>query len=346
MKEHAFVKNKKRNDGKTAVLLVNTGTPENPSVFAVARFLSEFLNDPLVINLPWLLRKILVNCIIVPFRSYKSSKRYKKLWNNKDFPLRIHGNKVRNLLQEKLKGNEKVFFAMRYGKPSLSFVLKEIKEERFSNIVVLPMFPQYSSSTTGSIDKFVRKNLKKWKVQPKLKIIRQFYDNPLFIQTICQRIKEYQPEKYDIIIFSYHGLPIKYIEKIHPEVSVSECTCQKSMPPYGSFCYRATCFDTTRKIMKYLGDKTLKYKITFQSHMSKNWLHPYTDKTIINLAEQGVKKVLIVSPSFVADCLETEVEIAMEYSSLFKQHGGEKLQLVESLNEHPIWIETLCKIIR
>ena len=344
--KHPIVKNKKSNNGKKAVLLVNTGTPDNPSVFSVGRFLSEFLNDPMVIDMPWISRKILVNLLIVPFRSFKSSRRYKKLWNDKDFSLRIHGNKVRNLLQEKLKSNEKVFVAMRYGKPSLKSVLKEIYSNRYDNLTVLPMFPQYTSSTTGSIDKFVRKDVKKWKVQPKLKIIRQFYDNLLFIQTLGQRIREYQPEKYDIILFSYHGLPVKYIEKIHPDVSVSECTCEKSMPSYGHHCYRATCFDTTRKVMKFLGNKTLKYKVTFQSHMSENWLQPYTEETLIKLAKQGMKKVLIVSPSFVADCLETEVEIAIEYSSLFKQHGGEKLQLVESLNEHPLWIEALSKIVR
>jgi len=343
---NSSVKQKNSRNKKTAVLLVNTGTPDSPSVFSVGRFLSEFLNDPMVIDMPWLLRKILVNFIIVPFRSFKSARRYKKLWNNKDFSLRIHGNKVRNLLQEKLKSNEKVFVAMRYGKPSLKSVLKEIHSNRYDNLNVLPMFPQYASSTTGTVEKFVQKEVQTWKVRPKLKVIRQFYDHPLFIQTLGQCIREYQPEKYDIILFSYHGLPVKYVEKIHPEVSVSECTCEKSIPSYGHHCYRATCFDTTRKVMKYLGNKTLKYKVTFQSHMSKNWLKPYTDETLIELAEQGVKKILIVSPSFVADCLETEVEIAGEYSSLFKKHGGEKLQLVESLNEHPLWIEALSKIVR
>jgi len=330
---------------KTAVILANVGTPDEPTVPAVRRYLFQFLNDRRVIDLPWLLQKFLVNVIIVPFRAPKSTKLYQMLWTEKGSPLLAISNESRDKLQERLGENYEVFVGMRYQNPSLKKALQTIKDKRFDKIVVLPVFPQYASSTAGTIAQLVNTETAKWNVIPELTIISQFYDNPGFVKAFAAQIKKYKSEEFDHIIFSYHGLPFSQTDRVHPAIKTINCTCEVEMPEHGRFCYKATCYETTRLLAKELGLPKSAYSVAFQSRLTKNWLKPFSDKEVIKLAKEGKKRVLIAAPAFIADCLETIVEIGVEYQELFKENGGEKIQLVESLNTNPDWIETLAELV-
>lgn len=331
--------------GKTAVILINVGTPDSPSVKDVRRYLSEFLNDPRVIDLPWLLRKILVNLIIVPFRAPKSAKLYKLLWTEKGSPLSVHSNSVKDKLQEQIGDRYTIFVAMRYANPNIRDVMERIRKEGFSKLIILPMFPHYASSSTGTAVEAIMQQMKKWTVIPEIRVIGQFYNNPGFIDAFSEKIKAYHPENYDHVIFSYHGLPISHITSVHPEIDCNSCSCDKQFPAHGTFCYRATCYETTRLLAAKLALPQGKFSQSFQSRLSDKWLKPYTDKLLEKKAEEGVKRILIVAPAFVADCLETTVELGVDYKNLFKQAGGENLSYVESLNDSPAWIATLTSLI-
>ena len=330
---------------KTAVILANVGTPDEPTVPAVRRYLFQFLNDRRVIDLPWLLQKFLVNVIIVPFRAPKSTKLYQMLWTEKGSPLLAISIESREKLQERLGENYEVFVGMRYQNPSLKTTLQTIKEKRFDKIVVLPMFPQYASSTTGTISQLVNNEIAKWNVIPELTIVSQFYDNPGFVKAFAAQIRKYKPEEFDHIIFSYHGLPFSQTDRVHPLIKTVNCNCEVEMPEHGRFCYKATCYETTRLLAKELGLPKSAYSVAFQSRLTKNWLKPFSDQEVIKLAKEGKKRVLIAAPAFIADCLETLVEIGVEYQHLFEENGGEKIQLVESLNANTDWIETLANLV-
>lgn len=330
---------------KKALIIVNVGTPAKPSKKHVRKYLFQFLNDKRVIDLPWLLRKLLVNFIIIPFRIKKSTSIYQKLWTEKGSPLLIYQNSLTEKLQAKLKNKFIVFSAMRYGTPSLKNVLQKIKKDNFEEVVVFPMFPHFASSTTGSIFDFVMKSVRHWETMPSVKFINQFYDNEYFINLFSEKIKSYKPENYDHIIFSYHGLPTRQIKKTHPKFEESNCNCHISMPEHGKMCYKAICYETTRLLVEKLNLKPDKFTTSFQSRLSKGWLSPFTDDVIINLTRKGSKKILIVAPSFVADCLETIVEIGIEYNELFIENGGKKLTLVESLNDSDNWSDVIVRII-
>ncbi len=330
---------------KTAVILANIGTPDEPKVGAVRRYLFQFLNDRRVIDLPWLLQKILVNLIIVPFRAPKSTKLYQQLWTENGSPLIVNAEKNKIGLQNALGDDFEVFTAMRYGNPSIKTVLNEIKEKRFGKLILIPVFPQYASSTTGSIAEYVSKEIANWYVVPEFRLVSQFYDHPKFIAAFAERIQSYNPKSYDHIIFSYHGLPNRQIDKTHPEIDSTQCACEESMPSHGQYCYKATCYATTRLLAEAVGLEKNEYSVAFQSRLTKNWMNPFADEMLVQKAKSGVKRLLLVAPSFVADCLETTVEIGLEYKELFKENGGEKLQLVESLNDHPLWIEALKELV-
>jgi ferrochelatase len=330
---------------KTAVLLVNVGTPDSPKVKDVRRYLSQFLNDPRVIDLPWLLRKFLVNAIIVPFRAKKSSGLYQKLWTENGSPLLYYGQKLETQLQQLLGQDYKVFFAMRYCNPPLKKALEEIRQSGFSKLVVVPLFPQYASSTTGTINEAVMNAVKSWNVFPEIQFISQFYNHPGFIDAFARKIGSYHPETFDHIIFSYHGLPLRHINKVHPHINYGECTCSEQFPAHGQFCYKACCYETTRLIAARLGLKKENYSQGFQSRLSNNWLQPFTDELIRQKAQQGIKRILIVAPAFVADCLETTIELGVEYKNLFIKAGGIQLEYVESLNDMPEWGLVLKEMI-
>ncbi|MEX2371001.1 MAG: ferrochelatase [Bacteroidales bacterium] len=330
---------------KTALLLVNLGTPDRATKGSVFTYLTEFLNDGRVIDIPWLFRKILVNLIIIPFRLSNSTRIYKKLWTDEGSPLLLYLESLGKKLQNRLPENFWVYTAMRYRKPSLKHVLDEIRHESFDKLVIFPLFPQYASSTTGSIFEKVFREMADWQAMPELHFVGQYHHHPAFIQAFANLISSYDPEKYDHIIFSYHGLPERQMNKIHPGNPCNVCSCDLEMPEYGMLCYKATCYETTRLLAEKLKLPEDRYSVGFQSRLSKNWLRPFSDKLVEGYARAGMKKILVVAPSFVADCLETIVEIGEEYQHLFRQHGGRELTLVRSLNDNDAWVEAVAEII-
>lgn len=331
---------------KRALILVNTGTPDNPSVPAVRKYLFQFLNDKRVIDIPWLWRTLLVNLIIVPFRAPKSSKLYKKLWTKEGSPLLTNMNNLVAKLQEKLYDSYDVYGTMRYGNPSLKKTLQDIEKLNYKDVTILPLFPQYATSTTESIADVINNSFIKSASAPPLHFIRQFYNHDLFIKAFAANIKKHNISEYDHIIFSYHGLPLRQINNMHPKIKAETCLCTEALPQHGEYCYKATCYHTSRLLAKELNINEKQYTVSFQSRLSKNWLEPFTDETLRDLASKNIKKVLIVAPAFVADCLETTIELGVEYKELFMKMGGEKLTLVESLNDQDNWVSAIMHIIK
>jgi protoporphyrin/coproporphyrin ferrochelatase len=330
---------------KTAVLLLNLGTPDSPSVSHVRSYLSQFLNDPRVIDIPWLLRKMLVNLIIVPFRAPKSARVYKKLWTENGSPLLHYGNQVRDLLQKTLPEEYEVHLAMRYKNPSIPDVLEQIRKKNYNRIVVLTMFPQYASASTGSALDEVMRVIRKWWVIPELKFISQYYNHPSYIDAFVDRGKQYNIDEFDHVLFSYHGLPQRQVDKVYNEGLCTDHDCEHEITEENKYCYKATCYATTRLLVERLNIPTEKYTVCFQSRLDKKWLEPFSDVVVEECARKGMKKILVFSPAFTADCLETIIEIGEEYQEIFEEHGGEKVQLVESLNTHPLWITCLKELV-
>ena len=331
---------------QTAIILVNTGTPDSPAVADVRHYLFQFLNDKRVIDLPWLLRKILVNLIIVPFRAPKSARLYKQLWNENGSPLSHYSNSFTAQLQLRMGSQYRLYHAMRYGQPGLKGVLKDIENQNFKKIIIVPLFPQYASATTGSIFEFIMGQMSRWNTIPELRWINHFHDHPAFIAAFASQASKYQVANWDHVIFSFHGLPLSHINRIHPGLDCRECRCQSESVSDYQFCYQSACYETARLIAQKIGLSPDDYSVSFQSRLTKHWMSPFTDQVLIQKAQTGMKRVLIFAPSFVSDCLETRIEIEREYSQLFKKYGGGQLQLVESLNDHDCWIEGLEQIIR
>ncbi len=334
---------------KVGVLLINLGTPDSPKVSDVRTYLTEFLNDPRVIDIPWLARKILVNLIIVPFRAPKSAKIYKALFEkyNGESPLLTYGNILREKLGDRLADdNVTVELAMRYQNPSLDEVCARMEKANYDEVIVFPLFPQYASSSTGSALEKALRLIRNWYVIPELKVISQYFDNEGYIDTIVARASKYDLSEYDHILFSYHGLPVRQVDKVYEDRQCDNHDCDKELNDENRWCYKATSYATTRMIAAKLGITEEDYTVCFQSRLDKNWLEPFSDKVIEELGKNGAKKLLVFSPAFVADCLETSIEIGEEYQGIFEKFGGEKVQLVESLNDHPHWIETCEKMIR
>ncbi|MFO7843671.1 MAG: ferrochelatase [Bacteroidales bacterium] len=329
---------------KKAVVLINVGTPDNPDRKSVKKYLKQFLNDPDVIDIPAFFRYILVNFIIIPFRTRKSAKLYKKLWSGEGSPLLVYTKKLVEKLNQQTDGNTSFYYAMRYGNPAIRDVFAEIEKENYDEIVVFPMFPQYASSTTGTVIKYCKKLAEKLNLVDKIRYIEQFNSHPLFVKAFTTRVNDYKPDKYDHVVFSFHGLPLRQIRKIHPEIHPENCNCVSELPEYGHYCYKATCYETTRLMAKKVGVKKENYSVAFQSRLSRNWLQPFTDEFIAQLAYEGKKSILVVAPSFVTDCLETIVEIGDEYNKLFKANGGERLTLVDSLNTTDLWVSAIKHI--
>ena len=331
---------------KTGILLVNLGTPDSPSVKDVRIYLREFLNDPRVIDIPAIARFFLVNFIIVPFRAPKSAKIYKELWTENGSPILFYGRSVQKKLKQALGDNFDVELAMRYQNPGLDEVLTQMEKKNYEKIIIFPLFPQYASATTGSIIEKAMKIISKWFIIPEIKIISQFYDDEGFINTIVEQAKKYNLNDYDHILFSYHGLPIKQVDKVYDDGTLcEEHNCESEINESNPYCYKATCYATTRLLVEKMNIPKEKHTVCFQSRLDKKWLEPFSDKVVIEQAKKGAKKLLVFSPAFVSDCLETTIEIGKEYQQLFEEHGGEKIQLVESLNNYPMWIEALKNII-
>ena len=331
---------------KTCVLLINLGTPDSPSVKDVRKYLFEFLNDPRVIDINPIGRFFLVNFIIVPFRAPKSAKIYKELWTDKGSPIIIYGESVKEKLQKELGEKFDIELAMRYQNPGLDEVCARMQKRGYEKIIILPLFPQYASASTGSAIDKAMKLISKWWVIPEIKIISQFYDDENYLNCVIEQSKKYNLNEYDHILFSYHGLPVRQVDKVYSDgTPCTDHKCEEEINDDNKYCYKATCYATTRLLAEKLNLPKDRYTVCFQSRLDKDWLEPFSDKVVEEWAKKGAKKLLVFSPAFVADCLETTVEIGIEYQKLFKENGGEKVQLVESLNDHPMWIETLKKLV-
>lgn len=334
---------------KVGVLLVQLGTPDSPKTSDVRRYLSEFLNDPRVIDLPWLGRKLLVNGIIVPFRAPKSAKIYQELWEYGQgvSPLITHTANLAAKLQLRMEDEVTIHTAMRYQNPSMYDVLEGMRKENYDKIIVLPLFPQYASATTGSAIDLAMKIISKWWVIPEVVCVNQFWDDEGYIDSVVENGKAFNLDEYDHIMFSYHGLPERQVDKVYEGSDLcSDHTCETEVNETNKFCYKATCYATSRLIAEKLGIKEEDYTVCFQSRLDKKWLTPFSDKVVEEKAKAGAKKILAFSPAFVADCLETVIEIGDEYQEIMEENGGEKIQLVPSSNDHERFVDCIEGLIR
>lgn len=334
---------------KKGVLLVNLGTPDSPSVSDVRRYLNEFLMDGRVIDVNPIWRTMLVKGIIVPFRSPKSAKLYKEIWSDTTGSPLLHYSKLQaEGLSNRLGDEYHVELAMRYQNPSIESALNKLRDAQVGSIQVIPLFPHYASASTGSVIDKVMAIVKDWQTIPDISFVNSFHNDELMIETFAENALKHNPETYDHILFSFHGLPQRQL--IKSDHSAKHClktdNCCSTLTVNNQFCYSAQCYDTARLIAAKLNWPKDRYTVCFQSRLGKDpWVQPYTSAVISDLAKKGVKRLLVFCPAFVADCLETVYEVTVEYGDEFKALGGEHIQLVESLNDHPKWIESLQRMV-
>lgn len=308
--------------------MVNLGTPLSPTHYHVFKYLTEFLTDKRVIDFSWIRRQLLVRGIIIPTRLRQSTALYQKLWTKDGSPLLVHGRAVKEKLQKSLGDGYHVVLGMRYQHPSIREALDELQQGEVDEIIVLPLFPQYASASTGSVHEKVMEEVGSWRVIPNIRFINSFYDHPGFINAFCERAKQYQINDYDHVLFSFHGLPERQLERSDNN-------------------YKTQCYVTAKAIACRLGIESDNYTVCFQSRLGNDpWIQPYAQEIIVERARWGDKQILVFCPAFVCDCLETTIEITHEYGDEFKKRGGVDLQLVEGLNSHPAWIAALQEIVQ
>ncbi len=304
-----------------SLLLINLGTPDKPTYFSVFKYLRQFLMDGRVININPILRYILVNFIICPTRSFSSTKIYKEVWDSKTGSPLLHNTKE---LTKKIKSRlheYDVHFAMRYQNPSIEKVIDDILKKNPDELIILPLFPHYAAATTGSVYEEVSRILSKRWVVPQI-------------------------DTYDKIIFSYHGIPNSHVDNVYPDSMCADHNCEMEVTQDNKFCYKATTYETTKILAKKLNIPEDKYIVTYQSRLTNKWLSPFTDEVLESLPKDDKKNVLVFSPAFTADCLETIIEIGDEYKELFEESGGENLDYVESLNYSDLWADAIIDIIK
>ncbi len=330
---------------KTCVLLINLGTPESSDFLSVYRYLTEFLNDPRVIDLPVLARFILVNLLVIPSRCKKTTEAYKKIITPEGSPLLVNSQKLKNAVAKELGEEYEVEIAMRYGKPCIQSALKNLKHS--NHLIVIPLFPHYSSAATGSAIAQLLQELAHLQNIPEIKIIRDFYNDPGFIQSYASNIKEKLGEKKpDLILFSYHGLPERHINKSGCQAKCDRLHACPKISTDNLYCYRAQCYATSQLLADALGLEPHQYQVAFQSRLGRTpWIKPYTDLVLNQLREQSIKSIAVVSPSFVADCLETLEEINIRMREQWRLAGGSEFIFIPCLNDHPAWVKTLANKI-
>ncbi len=336
--------------GKKGVLLINLGTPDGPSTADVRRYLREFLMDPRVIDINPISRTLLVKGIIVPMRSPKTARLYQKIWDPKTgSPLMYYSKLQQQLLQERLGEGYMVELAMRYQNPGIEPALERLKAAMVDDIQVIPLFPQYASASTGSVYEKVMDLVGQWPTSPTISFINSFHDNELMIEAFADNARKYQPETYDQILFSFHGLPQRQMIKsdhTHKHcLKVSDCC--RTLTDANKFCYSAQSYHTAKLIAEKLNIPKEKYSVCFQSRLGSDpWIQPYTSEVVAMMAKEGKKRLLVFCPAFVCDCLETIYEVTTEYGDEFRSLGGEHVQLVESLNDSPKFIEALAQMVK
>lgn len=324
------------------LLVINLGTPDNADVTSVRRYLREFLSDKRVIDLPYLLRTLLVNAFILPFRSKKSAHAYQSIWTTEGSPLLCYSRNLVEQLQVHLETEFKVVLGMRYGKPSISQALNDLKD--CDSLTILPLYPQYSSAATGSSIEEAMNLLASREVIPSLKIIRDFFKHPAYVKAQAQSIKNHQNNP-EYILFSYHGLPERQVLK-----SGCATVCADICPTISDSnqgCYKAQCHETSRLLAQELGLDTDQYSSAFQSRLGKTpWIKPYTDEMLNKLASKGIKHLTVACPSFVTDCLETLEEIGIQAKQQWLDLGGKELTLIPCMNDDPLWVQAIIDITK
>jgi len=340
---------------RQAVLLANLGSPDDCSEPAVRRYLDQFLMDPSVIQLPWLVRRLIVSLLVLPKRPANSAAAYQKIWTEQGSPLVVYSQQLLESLQQKIE--QPAFLAMRYGNPSIESQIVEIsKNKNINEIVFVPLYPHYADSTvTTAIDE-ARRVIALHQFDLKLTVQPVFYNNPEYIHALVESCAPYLFERLstdqnnkikDIphVLFSYHGLPEQHLSKLDPtnrHCLKSPHCCQAESIAHKT-CYRHQVLETTRLFVEQTGLEPSQYSIGFQSRLGRaKWLEPSTQDKLVELAQRGIKDLVVICPAFVTDCLETLEEIAIRGEQTFLQAGGRSFRLIPCLNNHPDWVKTLA----
>jgi ferrochelatase len=335
---------------QTGLLLVNVGSPESPARADVRRFLREFLSDPDVLDIPPLLRWMILRLVILPFRTGRSARAYRKIWTDEGPPLLVHGLALTRKVRQRLGNDYEVVPAMRYGKPSIRGALESLSGRGIRRVVVLPMFPQYSAAVTGSTRTKVLAEVAELGDPFDIQFIPPFYDHPGFIEALASVarpcIERVAPEK---IFLSFHGLPVRQVKAA--DDSGAHCLekpdCCEAIDDSNRHCYRAQCFATARLLAERLEMPEDVWTVCFQSRLGRAaWIPPYTHDVQEREARRGVKRAVIISPSFVADCLETLHELGIEAVENWVRNGGELLEPVPALNASDSWADTVAAMAR
>ena len=310
------------------VLLVNLGTPDAPTTGAVRRYLRQFLSDPRVVELPRLVWLPILYFLVLPFRPGKSARKYAKIWTPDGSPLRVYSLRQAQILKgslgERLRALVPVEAAMRYGSPSIAAGLAALKARECNRVLVIPLYPQYTSSATGSVEDAVTKAMGQWKPAPELRVVHDFHAHRAYARAIAKNVNDYwlKHGRPDRLLMSFHGIPRKTVDRGDP--------------------YQAQCLESARLIAAELGWNDARTVVTFQSRFgAAEWLQPYTDATLRSLGKAGVGRVDVVCPGFAADCLETLEEIALEGRDAFLEAGGKDFHYIPSTNDTPAWMTAL-----
>jgi ferrochelatase len=328
------------------VLLVNLGSPDSPSVGDVRRYLREFLMDPRVLDVNWLLRFLIVNMGILPKRPRQSAHAYQRIWRPDGSPLVVISERVRKQLQSSV--GVPVELAMRYKNPAIEAAVRKLAGQGIDEVFLIPLFPHYAMSSFETAVE--RVNEVAAQIKPSMKVVVQppYYNDPRYVAALVASARDFLDRDYDHLLFSFHGLPERQIRKSDPTGChcLASADCCRGASPAHATCYRAQCFKTVEAFVKAAGLPGNKYSVAFQSRLGRDpWLKPYTDYELVRLASEGRKKMLVICPAFVSDCLETLEEIGIRGKETFLKAGGTDFARIPCLNEHPLWLEALQGMI-
>jgi protoporphyrin/coproporphyrin ferrochelatase len=323
------------------ILLVNLGSPDSPSVPDVRRYLNEFLMDGRVIDTQWLLRRFVVGMILIN-RPKESGHAYEKIWTKDGSPLVVTSRHVQSALQKRLSAP--VELGMRYQQPSIESAVKGLAARGVTEVLLIPLFPHYAMSSFETAVVRVQEVATQLAPQMKLTVQPPYYNSPDFIAALVASAADFLKQGYDHLLFSYHGIPERHLRKSDPTrchcLQVENC-CEVASPAHAT-CYRSQCFATTREFVKLAGIPEEKHSVSFQSRLGRDpWLKPYTDYELVRLAQEGKKKMLVICPAFVSDCLETIEEIGMRGCADFLAASGKEFTRIPCMNEHPLWVKAL-----
>ena len=334
---------------KQGVLLINLGSPDSTSVSDVRRYLREFLMDGRVIDVPFPIRWAIVHLAILPFRPKQSAHAYREVWLPEGSPLVITSRNVTEALREKLGTEFPLELAMRYQNPSIESAVRKLRDRGVTDLLVLPLFPHYATSSFETAAVRAREVVLKLAPGMSVTVAPPYYNHPEYIAALVESARSHLDGGYDRLLFSFHGIPERHLRKGDP----THCHCLKApdccnVPsPAHATCYRAQCFATVRAFVAAAGIPEVKYSVSFQSRLGSDpWLQPYTDKELERFGREGVGKLLVICPAFVSDCLETLEEIAMQGKESFLEAGGGEFGMIPCMNEHPRWIEALATLVR